>query len=124
MSSANDEILTRTDNVATLPFWLQGQLALSMSFQNVDGKVIVRGRNPQAASGNDASVFEAELRTEQKDAFIAAVRENRQAQPIGAQASNANEATASTVIIIGPGGGDGSGPKMQYELELTLASNR
>jgi hypothetical protein len=104
-----------------LPFWLDDQQHVSMSFEKVDGKVLVCGSDPDA-SDRSTSEFKAVLRTEQQEAFINAVKEGRQAQPMAWVLSNTNATTANvatnTVVIVGPGTGDGSGPKAPYQLIL------
>jgi uncharacterized protein YwqG len=115
-----ENVDSRPEN-GTLPFWLENQQQLRMSFQNVDGTVVVLGHDPNA-DDMTKSEFQVVLRTEQQDAFITAVREGRQAQLLP---SNTNaviaDTTSDAVVIVGPGTGDGSGPKAQYQ--LSLASN-
>lgn len=122
MSPVTVENLDSRPANATLPFWLENQQQLRMSFQNVDGSVIVLGHDP-TADDMTKSEFNVVLRTEQQDAFVTAVREGRQAQLLP---SNTNAVTTSTtsndVVIVGPGTGDGSGPKVQYQLTLASSS--
>jgi hypothetical protein len=104
-----DSELILNPGTATFPFWSAGQTRLIVIFEIVDDKVIARGLDPD----QDAIVFRAKLRSDQRNAFLAAVR--ARTPPV----SNQNAQIDSDVVVVGgPGPGDG-GPKCILTLAAT-----
>ena len=108
--TCNGIILLSPGKIAE-PFWPVGQSRLHLTIENGTTNLVARGYDPDSNAG----VFKADLRPDQKDAFIKAVREAWGAQQIPTPPGNDN---LGVVVISGPGPGEGSGPKL-YLLDLT-----
>lgn len=121
------------------PFWPAGRSRLVLLFESLTDKIVVRGIDPDVADPS-AIVFRTELRPEQKDRFVQAVRDGLEPQLISpAPVSNENrgasapatrkpasslavkpsagETVGDAIVIIDPPPGNPQGPRM-YSLEL------
>lgn len=102
---------------STLPFWPEGLLRLNLTLESVDGGILARGFN----ADTNTAVFTATLRSDQRDAFIAAVTNGEAGTLVDPSVSNQNLLVDQYTVVVGPPGGD-TGPKYTVSLSATILS--
>ena len=114
MSNIESIVITNTSHVTTLPFWPNGLPQLSITLESVAEGLLASGFDPDTNTG----VFEAILRSDQRDAFIAAVTDGQEGTEIDLPS---NENIDPHTVVVGPPGGD-PGPKFTVTLSATILS--
>jgi hypothetical protein len=113
--------IARPMDQATNPFWPEERMRLRVQLVIMGARLVALGFDPDLS--DTRTVFTADLRPGQDDAFLSAVKAGIAGRPIAAPSNDNVSADSNTVVVVDPGSGpgDGKGPKVPSYYTIDLA---